>query len=630
MCINAGMKFAFSVLAVLLVCPLPGSAEEKAPDVDALMAQITHEKAIVRNMALRQLCEIGPGLHKRVPELIQILEDPEGAHYYAAEILGSMGPLAHAAIPALIRTIDVDHPSVRRNVWAALQEIGPAREETVPELVDVLKNGKDFYIRLHAANALGDMGDFATAAVPALIERLAAENGQERESVIVALGDIGMTATNAIPHLIPLFADDYRHVPHHVMKALEKYGTAPIVPLLEALETAEGDMRDEIIEAFRYMGVWDHEKKPAYQALIVTLEPEQQKVVRRLMNLPAPPVVVAHTPPVVPAQELQMADPPPVDRSVLDPILDEIQNGETPRDRKTAMRKLYDVAVDPAELLPILMKAAKDQDADVRAVAIRELGNLGSAAVPAIPLMLQASLDHSMWGFGQTPVHEAAVPAVVSVGKPAIPTLLEILESGEAKLREPAARALLQMGKDAEEHLPLLEKHSQEMSGSIAVQLIVTRLSLNPDDEELFAELVSAYKAHVKHADGNATCCKRIGHGTQEFAYYIAARALVGYGQRANEPLVKMLKEAEDRDVSSKVLYTLQSINQPDAATVDAIAEMLKDPEWVVVATAAQILSHFGASARRAIPALGDAYVIEDRYARQQIREALKKLHAVR
>jgi HEAT repeat protein len=90
---------------------------------------------------------------------------------HAAAALGNMGPSACGAVPAL-RNLILDHDWLMRDrVAYALWQIDHQVEVPLPILVGVLKQG-EVKARAEAAQALGEIGPPAIAAVPALVQAL--------------------------------------------------------------------------------------------------------------------------------------------------------------------------------------------------------------------------------------------------------------------------------------------------------------------------------------------------------------------------------------------------------------------------------------------------------------------------
>ena len=80
-------------------------------------------------------------------------------------------------------------PNIRRNAAQALGNVGPEAKAAVPALTETLKDKDDFVCQC-AAYALGNIGPEAKAAVPALTEATQSKNYFVRQSAVAALGKI--------------------------------------------------------------------------------------------------------------------------------------------------------------------------------------------------------------------------------------------------------------------------------------------------------------------------------------------------------------------------------------------------------------------------------------------------------
>ena len=121
----------------------------------------------VRNAAATALGQIGPAAKAAVPALIEALKDKDRTvRRVAAFVLGQIGP---AAVPALIEALKKDR--VGRYSTAVVDALGKIGPVAVPALIEALKD-KESYVRMYAAEALGQFAPAAKATVPALMESL--------------------------------------------------------------------------------------------------------------------------------------------------------------------------------------------------------------------------------------------------------------------------------------------------------------------------------------------------------------------------------------------------------------------------------------------------------------------------
>jgi len=96
-----------------------------------------------------------------VATLIKQLKDPnKKVRQEAAEALGDLGPLARAAVPALVDAIRDDETGL--DAVQAIAKIGTA---AIPPLREGLKNN-DWFICAESARMLGNFGPPAKQALP--------------------------------------------------------------------------------------------------------------------------------------------------------------------------------------------------------------------------------------------------------------------------------------------------------------------------------------------------------------------------------------------------------------------------------------------------------------------------------
>ena len=84
---------------------------------------------------------LGPAANREtVPALIEALQDEEkGVRITAALVLGSLGPAAKDAVPALIQALE--DRGISGKVAEALGKMGPTAREARPRLVEMLEAG---------------------------------------------------------------------------------------------------------------------------------------------------------------------------------------------------------------------------------------------------------------------------------------------------------------------------------------------------------------------------------------------------------------------------------------------------------------------------------------------------------
>jgi len=132
----------------------------------------------------------------------------------AAERLGTLGPAARDAVPALLEALafDLDYP-VRGRAAQALGRLGLVNDEVVPALTEALEWDQQLMVRWRAAEALEQIAiahaGSADAILPALIATLRGDPYPGvRARAAAALGAIDPGPTEVVPVLVEAFRHD--------------------------------------------------------------------------------------------------------------------------------------------------------------------------------------------------------------------------------------------------------------------------------------------------------------------------------------------------------------------------------------------------------------------------------------
>jgi HEAT repeat protein len=113
----------------------------------------------VRESVVAALEELGPAPPSDVPALVSLLASPHSdVGYWAATLLGRLGPDAATAVPALTATLSGSaHLAVRQRAAWALGEIGPAAAAARDALAKASKSDDPRLARL-AQQAINQLG----------------------------------------------------------------------------------------------------------------------------------------------------------------------------------------------------------------------------------------------------------------------------------------------------------------------------------------------------------------------------------------------------------------------------------------------------------------------------------------
>ena len=106
----------------------------------------------------------------------------------------------------------------------------------IPEMINILRNEKDFELKMQVIRALERIGGQANLTVPALIESLSEEDWQIRWSAAGALESFGKKAAMAVPELVMLLRDDEKFVRNAALSTLGKMGPISVLAMMEEVE----------------------------------------------------------------------------------------------------------------------------------------------------------------------------------------------------------------------------------------------------------------------------------------------------------------------------------------------------------------------------------------------------------
>ena len=199
-----------SLVCLLLLSPLLTAAEQPPAGAESKVVQRWCEE--LKSKEFRQqwhaayvLGTLGPQAAEAVPALHAVLDVKSGANEYARSMaawaLGRIGPAAESEIPFLIETMHATKlVAVRRSTAVALGNFGPAAKAAVSELVKMLGN-EDEIVRVNAAVALWKIKGHPKA-VPALLEMLRRAEPAQAYPAAVALGQMEKEADTVAPALI--------------------------------------------------------------------------------------------------------------------------------------------------------------------------------------------------------------------------------------------------------------------------------------------------------------------------------------------------------------------------------------------------------------------------------------------
>jgi HEAT repeat protein len=177
-------------LAALDVLENLGPDANSPETIPALVNALQDKNKFVRWNTIRIFNRFGP-IEPRtvVPALTALVRDQDGDGDYA-KILGptlsAYGPDAAAAVPDLIKAIQIGEPDARIAYLQTLTYVGAAAVDAIPAITSLLRE-KDPHLRQAAAETLGRFGKRAARAEPELRALLDDENAEVRKAAAEAL-----------------------------------------------------------------------------------------------------------------------------------------------------------------------------------------------------------------------------------------------------------------------------------------------------------------------------------------------------------------------------------------------------------------------------------------------------------
>jgi HEAT repeat protein len=395
------------------------ACEKKAP---IMLSKFLHNQdSNIRSLAAYVLISTNFDKKNGISVLIELLKDKNvSVRTRAAYVLGQFQ--VKEAIPALKAVLKDKEVSIR--VLAALslvylnqdfRGLVPNQDfrDLVPPIIEALEN-KDAELRSAAAQALGIVGKNYPDVTPKLIAATKDQNIDVRITAIQALGEIGKDAKTVIPNLISALEDKEIRVLEAAVVGLRKFGS---------------------------------EARDAYPALISALKKvdEQHKIEPFHFYL----------------------DSSEEDVSKFERF--EIASGGI------LSQFAYTLKEFGKEVIPLLVDALKEDNKNVRQVAIKALGLMGSNGKDSVPALVSLFSNKDLGNLAAQ-----AVGQITKKAKENIPLLITALQDKKPLVRANAAESLERVGKNGKEAVPLL----------------ITLL--NDQDKEVRNSAISALKAFGK------------------------------------------------------------------------------------------------------------------------------------
>jgi HEAT repeat protein len=602
-----------------------GRAPRSADDLARLLASSFPE---ARRGAAWALGAIGPGALEALSALTLVIEnrdESQDLRTAAIRAVGSIGPEAGPAVPALVACLEDPSAPVRRAAIQSLGEIGAAAAPAVPALLSILRQPErkddrfrpdSRWDREMAYRALWEMGqavrpfapdlggllDTADSRLNTMVVRLVASSCREARAsldlysvstcwsqvnFLEAIRRIGPEFAESFPARIRSMHSDPLHEILPVRGRLDPVSALP--SLLRILEKCSG-----LAETAGPDSPWDALSPSLREGILV--DPNEENRLSRFAAVSALQGMGEGAAPAIPLLVRNLGDPDPLFRERLVALL----------------ASLGGPAVGP------LTEALSSPSAEVRGGAARTLEELGpkaSSAAAALGALLSdadpvvrvcaAGAIRAVEGGGErwAPVVEAGarganararLEAIRILGESggarpawAVPLLLEAAGS-DPRTAEAAFRALGALGASA---LPALLSRLEERDSAWRPLAARAIGAVGPEAAKAVALLAGALEDRSDE------------DGALRFE---AAGALGGIGRAAADavPALERCLEDEEPGVRVRAARALRRIRGPNPALEETILDALLDEDSRARAAAMEAVEEDEDLAVRGIPAL--------------------------
>jgi HEAT repeat protein len=307
--------------------------------------------------------------------------------------------------------------------------IGSRAAAAVPDLIAVLKRREARRaFRGQVTFALGRIGEPSDAIIPPLIAALTDSKKELRERAAEALGRIGSSARKAVPELAAALKDDEATVAIKACQALSFIGESEAAqPLLAAFQS---DRTEVAVEAGRALWRLGPKADPVVPALLTLAEGAVEK------TAPARDLLASFGPRIVPMLVKALRDNDAAKREAAVDVLGRIgppaREAISPvlaalKDKSPAVALMAALAVAQINATrggPAVKVLTDALDVPGASIALADLGRFARAAVPDLVAALKPRKQSANHEF----IRLNAQLALARIGQPAVPALIAALK----------------------------------------------------------------------------------------------------------------------------------------------------------------------------------------------------------
>ncbi|HQG93438.1 MAG TPA: HEAT repeat domain-containing protein [Acidobacteriota bacterium] len=490
-----------------------------------------------------------------------------------------------------------------------------AQKRNIAGLSQALGYQKDSFVRLSAAQALGNLGDIS--ALEPLIKTLGDRDESVRTAAIAALGALG--DGRALPPLVAALTGTAWRVRQAAAEALGSLGDPrALAPLIQALDDSEPQVRQAVAGALGWL------RDPRAVAPLIRALGDDQGDVRRAsaesLDMLGEPKWKEYVTGEYQSDFTRLGTSG--DPRALEPLVRALGT-VTHQDPRIQIIKALGALKDPRAIEPLIGILENDPTAS-RAAAAEALGKLGDHR--AVEPLLAAL------GSNRNNVRKAAAEALGYLNaETTILPLIKSLGDEKNKVRKAAAETLDQLGETKWKHI-ITDNLIDDIRGLAAIKdpravfpLINTLRNRNEEIVQAASEMIVKLGACAVEP-----LIAALGHESSKIRA-AAAQLLSNLGDtRAVDPLIQTLRDMEDI-VRKSAAEALVKLRGEDQHAVELLIWLLENEDSsiriVTVKTLGdEILHSFSLSNTRVVELIVQALADRESSVRTAAAEALVKL----
>jgi HEAT repeat protein len=334
-----------------------------------------------------------------------------------------------------IKRLSNPDPILRMEAASALGNLGAAAGPAADLLAKSLRDDADPFVRRGAAWALGKI-DAPKAVIPDLLRALKDKNEMVRANAVFSLRKLGRGSNEILRNVLAMLRDSSVWVRQGAVVALDDL-RAPSAIVIPALIAA---LNDEVTEGLRGK---EFSRDCVHELIAKSLASRAPDSIPTVIKLLSSPGVDTRW---YAASALEQIGPRA--RSATQPLLTLLKDEEADV-RGIAALALASVGDDDI-VLPPLIQVLDDPSWDTQICVMSALKRFGPKAKKAVPSLIRALRTTMPVAVGVN-----AQEALVEIGEPAVPTLMELLKEEKAP-RRAAASILGKIGPQAKAAVPIL------------------------------------------------------------------------------------------------------------------------------------------------------------------------------